>query len=334
MNRSSTGWPELPIAPAKARIAVRRVCAAEPVTREWFASRGYELSDFEWRSIEDWIDSVPRSRVAERHSSDDGTVRLLVDLGDDRVETVVMPVGAVCVSTQIGCAVGCRFCASGLDGLARNLSATEIVEQLIHARRERRVDRVVYMGMGEPTHNLTAVLDAVARMHRDAHIGPRRQTLSTVGATRVFDRLGEADVQPCLALSLHTTCAEKRRELLPRAYHDDSIESLVDGADAYGQRMGMPVQYEWTLLDGINDGDDELERLIELLEGRAGYVNFILWNEVDGLPFARPSRERAIAMVRALRKRGVVATIRNSSGADARAACGQLRGATRTSRTR
>lgn len=323
-------WTELALAPPKARIVLRRVCAGEPVVRTDFAARGYELSEQEWCEAERWCGVVPVSRVAERHKAEDGTIRLVLRAPDGGlVETVVMPVGAVCVSTQVGCAVGCRFCASGRFGLERNLSSNEILEQVVHARRERRIDRVVYMGMGEPSHNLDGVLDAIARVHRDARIGPRRQTFSTVGSRRVFARLTDAEVKPCLALSLHTTDPVKRRELLPRAYHEDTIEELVAAADDYGETMGMPVQFEWTVLAGINDGDDEVERLLELLAGRRGYVNFILWNEVEGLPFQAPSRDRVVDMVRALRREGVLATIRYSSGADANAACGQLRGAAR-----
>jgi 23S rRNA (adenine2503-C2)-methyltransferase len=185
------------------------------------------------------------------------------------------------------------------------------------------IDRIVYMGMGEPTHNLDAVLVAAARLKHETQIGPRRQTLSTVGSVRAFARMHEAPVRPCLALSLHTADEALRRELLPRAGRDP-LRELVAAADAYGRAVGTPVQFEWTLLAGVNDGDADADRLCELLRGVRGYVNFIVWNPVAGLPFAAPPRERTVALVRRVKQNGILATIRDSSGPDADAACGQL----------
>ena len=235
-----------------------------------------------------------------------------------------MPVGACCVSSQVGCAVGCKFCASGLFGVERHLSVDEIVEQVVHARRQMPIDRVVYMGMGEPSHNLDNVLAAVARIQDELMISPRRQTLSTVGGVKPLEKMRAAEVRPCLALSLHTADEAKRGELLPRA-HKDPLCDIVAAADAYGRDVGTPIQIEWTLLHGINDSEEDIEKLCDLLQGVRGYVNFIVYNPVDGLSFEAPSRARIVAMVKAVKARGILAKIRDSSGPDAQAACGQLR---------
>jgi 23S rRNA (adenine2503-C2)-methyltransferase len=252
-------------------------------------------------------------------------VRLVVRLADGELaETVAMPVKAVCVSTQVGCAVGCRFCASGMKGLKRNLTAAEIVEQVIHARREMRIDRVVYMGMGEPSHNVANVLDATAMLARDAGIGPGKQTFSTVGSARAFQALSAAAVKPCLALSLHSADEAIRRDLLPHAAKE-SVAELVAGAAAYSRHQGKPLLVEWALLAGVNDRDEDADALAGLLQGVRACVNFIRWNAVDGLPFAPTTLERAVAMRERVKSHGVLATIRASTGNDVDAACGQLR---------
>jgi len=311
--------------PRKAALAARQVCAGRVPMREQFDVAGITLSPAERTALAAWIDGGLRTRIVDEVQAADGTVRLVLGLHDGRrIETVVMPVGAVCVSSQVGCAVGCRFCASGLFGVERHLDADEIVEQVIHARRRRAIDRVVFMGMGEPTHNLDAVLGAIAQIREFAGIGARRQTLSTVGSVRALERLAAAPVRPCLALSLHTADEAKRQELLPRAAKEP-LRDLVAAADAYGRAIGIPVQFEWTLLDGVNDSEEDADRLCALLRDVRGYVNFIVWNPVAGLPFAAPPRERIVALVRRVKANGILATIRDSSGPDADAACGQLR---------
>jgi 23S rRNA (adenine2503-C2)-methyltransferase len=314
----------------KAVLARRFVGEGRLPTPADFHRQGYSLSRDEAARLAAFLDNGLSTRVVEQVRSADGTVRLGLGLRDGRrVETVAMPVGAACVSTQVGCAVGCRFCASGLYGVERNLDDEEIVEQVVHARRAMPIDRVVYMGMGEPTHNLDAVLVAAARLKHEIQIGPRRQTLSTVGSVRALARMREAPVRPCLALSLHTADEEQRRELLPRA-GKDPLRDLVAAADAYGRAVGTPVQFEWTLLAGVNDRDADADRLCELLRGVRGYLNFIVWNPVAGLPFAAPPRERIVALVRRVKHNGILATIRDSTGVDAGAACGQLCLAART----
>lgn len=309
----------------KARLARRLVATGRDATFEEFDRAGLTLSRSELAALQEWLAHGLTTTVSQQHRSADGTVKLRLGLRDGRqIETVAMPVGAVCVSTQVGCAVGCRFCASGLFGVERNLTTDEIVEQVVHARRLMRIDRVVFMGMGEPSHNLEAVLAAVQRIKDEALVSPRRQTLSTVGSVRAFERMANAPVRPCLAVSLHLADDARRAELLPRA-HRDPLADLVAAADAYGRGMRTPVQFEWTLLAGINDGEEDIERLCDLLRGVRGYVNFIVYNPVDGLPFSAPPRERIVEIVRAVKERDILATIRDSSGVDAEAACGQLR---------
>ncbi|MBL9075863.1 MAG: radical SAM protein [Planctomycetes bacterium] len=310
---------------AKALLARRIVAAGGTPEPAQFDKQGLRLTATEAVALREWLANGLATRVVDEVRAADGTVKLLLGLHDGKkVETVAMPVGACCVSTQVGCAVGCRFCASGLFGVERHLSSDEIVEQVVHARRVMRIDRVVFMGMGEPSHNLDNVMAAVGRIRHEVLISPRRQTFSTVGGVRALERMRSFPVRPCLALSLHTADESRRRELLPNA-HKDPLRDIVAAADAYGRDVGTPVQFEWTLLDGVNDGERDVDQLCELLRDVRGYVNFIVYNPVDGLPFAAPPRDRIVAMVRAVKARGILATIRDSSGPDAQAACGQLR---------
>lgn len=309
----------------KGLLARRLVAAGRTPTRFDFDKQGLRLSPDEETLLQRWLAAGLVTRVDKETRAKDGTVKLLLALRDGKkVETVAMPIGACCVSTQVGCAVGCRFCASGLFGVERHLAVDEIVEQVVHARRHMRIDRIVFMGMGEPSHNLDNVMAAVARIHEEALISPKRQTFSTVGGVKPLARMREFAVKPCLALSLHSANEQTRRELLPRA-HKDPLPDIVAAAAAYADDVGTPIQFEWTMLAGINDSDQDVEELCALLQGVRGYVNFIVYNPVDGLPFRAPSRERIVAMVRAVKARGILATIRDSSGPDAEAACGQLR---------
>ena len=310
---------------AKALLARRLVAAGRTPTPFEFDRQGLRLAADEQAILQQWLDQGLVTRVAKESRAADGTVKLLLELRDGKkVETVAMPIGACCVSTQVGCAVGCRFCASGLFGVERNLSSDEIVEQIVHARRVMRIDRIVFMGMGEPSHNLDAVMTAVARIRDEVLISPKKQTFSTVGGVKPLERMRGFVVKPCLAWSLHSANEQKRRELLPRA-HKDPLPEIAAAADAYARDVGTPVQIEWTMLAGINDGDQDVDELCALLQGVRCYVNFIVYNRVDGLPFAAPARERIIELVRAVKARGILATIRDSSGPDAEAACGQLR---------
>jgi len=264
------------------------------------------------------------ARLHSAHPAEDGE-RLLLRLVDGRtVESVLLPRHGLCVSTQVGCAVGCGFCMTGRDGLLRQLGSAEIVAQVVLARQRRRVDKVVFMGMGEPAHNLEAVLEAIDLLGTAGGIGHKNLVFSTVGDGRVFERLPQGRVKPALALSLHSTCAERRAQLLPRAPRIDPA-ALVDEAARYAHRTGYPLQVQWTLLDGVNDGDDEVEGLVRLLSGKRAVLNLIPYNRIDGVPFRRPTAERAAALARTLHRRGVLTKLRRSAAQQVDGGCGQLR---------
>lgn len=259
------------------------------------------------------------------HPAEDGAERLLVRLADGQaVESVLLPRDGLCVSSQVGCAVGCRFCMTGQEGLVRQLSAAEMVAQVALARQRRSVKKVVFMGMGEPAHNLDEVLAAIEFLGTLGNIGHKSLVFSTVGDPRVFERLPLERVKPALALSLHTTKAALRQELLPRAPRM-SPEEIVEAGERYARATGYPIQYQWTLLEGVNDGDDELDGIVRLLAGKYGVLNVIPFNAAEGLPFRRPDWERIAAMSRTLNRRGVFTRLRRSAAQDVDGGCGQLR---------
>ena len=307
----------------------------ERVLRVWAQAKAQDsgrrrLQDFMPRALRDALPALAQelsmlATLASEHVGKDGSARLLVTLRDGQsVEAVLLPRAGLCVSTQIGCAVGCVFCMTGKSGLLRQLGSAEIVAQVALARTKRLVKKVVFMGMGEPAHNLDAVLEAIELLGTGGAIGHKNLVFSTVGDARVFERLPLGRVKPALALSLHTTKAALRAELLPRAPRFDPAE-LVELGERYARTTGYPIQYQWTLLAGINDGDDEVEGIARLLTGRYALMNLIPYNSVEGLPYARPSWERAAEMARALHRRGILTKLRQSAGQDVDAGCGQLR---------
>ena len=265
------------------------------------------------------------ARLQATHQGQDGSARLLVELADGQtVESVLLPRDGLCVSTQLGCAVGCLFCMTGRDGLLRQLGSAEIVAQVVLARRLRTVKKLVFMGMGEPAHNLDNVLEAIDLLGTAGAIGHKNLVFSTVGDRRVFERLPRGLVKPALALSLHTTNAELRAKLLPRAPRIDP-EELIELGEIYARATGYPIQYQWTLLEGVNDSDEEMERLVSLLTGKYAMMNFIPYNAINGLEFKRPSWERAAQLAGYLHQHGIVSRLRDSAGQDIDGGCGQLR---------
>lgn len=300
-------WPDLDASPSGRRpLPPKRVLDALPQIR---------------------LELEAAARIRSRHpGSDPESERLLVTLDDGQtIESVLLPRRGVCVSTQMGCAVGCVFCMTGRGGLVRQLTDLEIAAQAAIARRLRpATKKVVFMGMGEPSHNLKNVLSAVRFLARYGDFGHKDLVISTVGDERLFDALNASDVRPALAVSLHTVEDEKRRRLLPRGCRM-TVAELVAAAEAWGRTSGYPVQYEWTLMEGVNDGADEIDALGRLLAGHYAMVNFIPVNAVEGSGFRRPEREHAAALVRRLRAQGVVATLRDSAAQDVDGGCGQLR---------
>ncbi len=265
------------------------------------------------------------AQLHSEHPAGDDVARLLVKLHDGQmVESVLLPRGGLCISTQVGCAVGCVFCMSGRNGLLRQLGSAEIVAQVVLARRRRSVNKVVFMGMGEPAHNLDNVLDAIHLLGTEGNICHKNLVFSTVGDLRVFERLPLEKVKPALALSLHTTDAILRKKLLPNAPLI-AIEELVERSETYARATHYPVQYQWTLIEGVNDSIAEIERIAQLLKGKYAVLNFIPFNAVDGLDYRRPSSERISAMVQTLKQHGILARIRDSAGQEIEGACGQLR---------
>jgi 23S rRNA (adenine2503-C2)-methyltransferase len=263
--------------------------------------------------------------LRSEHPAQDGSARLLVELADGQaIESVLLPRDGLCVSSQVGCAVGCVFCMTGREGLIRQLESAEIVAQVALARSMRPVKKVVFMGMGEPAHNLDNVMEAIDLLGTVGNIGHKNLVFSTVGDPRVFERLPAGRVKPALALSLHTTRADLRAKLLPRAPRIDPAE-LVEQGERYARATGYPVQYQWTLLEGINDNAEELDGIVRLLKGKYAVMNMIPYNTVADLPWRRPSWERAAEIARSLHRRGVLTKLRQSAGQDVEGGCGQLR---------
>ena len=180
------------------------------------------------------------------------------------------------------------------------------------------------MGMGEPAHNLDNVMEAIDLLGTAGNVGHKNLVFSTVGDARVFERLAQGRVKPALALSLHTTKADLRAMLLPRAPRIDPAD-LVEAGERYARTTGYPIQYQWTLLAGINDGADEFEGIVRLLKGKYAIMNMIAYNPVDGLQFHRLSLERAAEIARTLHRQGVLTKLRQSAGQDVDGGCGQLR---------
>ena len=265
------------------------------------------------------------ARFSTEHPGADGSSRLLVELADRQmVESVLLPRDGLCISSQVGCAVGCTFCMTGKSGLLRQLSSAEMVAQVVLGRRRRAVKKVVFMGMGEPAHNLDNVLEAIDLLGTEGGIGHRNLVFSTVGDPRVFERLPQQRVRPALALSLHTTDAELRQRLLPRAPRIDP-ERLMELGEAYARTIDYPIQYQWTLLRGINDSQAELDNILRLFKGKFAVLNLIPYNSLEADEYQRPDGERIVEIVRYLHSRGVLTKVRNSAGQDVDGGCGQLR---------
>jgi len=273
--------------------------------------------------------------IERRWDSADGTRRYLLRLDDGRtVECVLMPEGArstVCVSTQVGCPLGCRFCLTAQMGFERNLTAGEIVAQVLLLARLHRLDpgqsrlNVVLMGQGEPLLNLENVLKATRLLTDPAGFGlsPRRITLSTVGLIPMIRRLAAAQIRPKLAVSLHATRQQDRLRLVPAA-RNHPLEELIRACRAYPLRPWERLTFEYVLLKDVNDSEADARRLVGLLGPLKAKVNLIPLNPGPGIPYSPPEPERVLAFQRIVR-RALPCFLRKPRGQDIFAACGQLR---------
>jgi 23S rRNA (adenine2503-C2)-methyltransferase len=323
----------------------------------WVAERGYpryharqvfrwvfdrRAEDFERMSdlpkalraalAEEW--AVFGTQVAYRHTSPDGTDKLLLTCADGRrIECVLMAEDdrrTVCLSTQVGCGMGCVFCASGLKGVERNLTKAEVVEQVVRLRNllppEERLTNLVVMGMGESLanlDNLIAALDLICSPE-GLGLGQRRVTISTVGLPEKMKKLAALDRQYHLAVSLHGATEEVRNQLVP-INEKVGLNAVIEAADAYFHRSGRQVTFEYVLLRGLNDRPDDAHALGRLLARRKAHVNLIPYNPVEGLPYQRPDPEAVRRFVEIIRGHGVSVSVRKTKGREIDAACGQLR---------
>jgi 23S rRNA (adenine2503-C2)-methyltransferase len=278
--------------------------------------------------------SVELPEIERRTPSQDGSHKLVLRYADGaRVQAVLMPDGdrlTLCVSTQVGCGFGCAFCYTGTMGLERNLSAGEIVAQVMVARQGlapgARITHVVYMGMGEPLANYSATVKSL-RLLTDPHafgFSPRRITISTVGLVSGIERLARESLKVNLAISLHATSNEIRDRIMP-VNRGFAIEELLAACRRFPLPFRQRMTFEYVLLDGINDSVEDARRLVKLLKGIRGKINLIPFNDWEGSSFSRPPLPRILAFQAVLLEHGITATIRWSKGEDIGAACGQLR---------
>lgn len=327
-------------------VGFKRSHAAR-LLRAFYAAGGGEFDTTPLRLPQGLIDSLQgeapshASTLAVRQVAGDGTTKLLLRLHDGRtVETVMMPDYrgervAGCVSSQVGCAMGCDFCATTKTGFERNLTSGEIVEQFLALQREatavgRKLQTIVFMGMGEPLLNLDNVLAAVERMadNRFGALGWRQITVSTVGIVPGIDALTATGLNFHLAVSLHAPDDATRAKLLPMGKRFP-IADILAAADRFQASRGRPVTIQYCLLDGVNDSPEHAQTLADVLGTRRMHVNLLRYNptgiSLRGLAYLPTPLEKAEAFAEILRARGLVAHFRRSRGPDIDAACGQLR---------
>lgn len=331
----------------------------EPL-RAWLAERGFPayragqirnwLFERRAESFDDMTDLPKdlRRQLAEsftlwtaqivRHSqAEDGTEKLLLQLADGgRIECVLLRDGerrTICISSQVGCAMGCVFCASGLDGVDRNLTSGEIVEQMLRLQRllppEERLSHIVVMGMGEPLANLDRLLPALdeASDPKGLGISHRRITISTVGLPPGIDRLAERGAKYALAVSLHAPNDDLRDELV-KVNKSIGLEKILAAADRYFEASGRRLTFEYVLLDGRNDQPAHAKELARRLAGRLALINLIPYNPVAGLPYGTPSAHAVRTFRTILEDAGLNVQVRERKGDEINAACGQLRRST------
>jgi len=274
------------------------------------------------------------STVVAQQESRDSTIKRLLRWPDGATsECVLIPDDdrrTACISTQVGCPVGCVFCASGVGGMQRQLTAGQIVEQAMRIRElcepSNRLSNVVFMGLGEPLANYAATIHAIRTINAEwgMGIGARKITVSTVGLPTQMQRLADEKIQITLALSLHAPTDELRKQLIPWAERV-TIDSLVDAANYYFEKTGREITLEYILLADVNDSREQALALAATAKRMRSNVNLIAYNPVKGLPYARPADDTVVRFLETLRARGVNAHVRTSRGLDIDGACGQLR---------
>ena len=275
---------------------------------------------------------LPVEMLERQESSLDGTNKFLFMLHDQNVvESVLMRYkhgNSICISSQVGCRMGCRFCASTIGGLVRNLSPSEMLGQVYAIQRitGERVSNVVIMGTGEPLDNYENFLRFIRLLtdEHGLHISQRNVTVSTCGIVPKMLELAEEDLQISLALSLHGTTQEKRRELMPVA-NKYGLQDVLHACDEYFEKTGRRITFEYSLVHGVNDTDEDAAELVRILKPRNCHLNLIPVNPVRERSFVRPSRKNALNFKNKLEKSGINVTIRREMGADIDGACGQLR---------
>ncbi|WP_435011364.1 23S rRNA (adenine(2503)-C(2))-methyltransferase RlmN [Tundrisphaera lichenicola] len=278
--------------------------------------------------------TVFSTRIATHNIAPDGTDKLLLECTDGRrIECVLMAEQdrrTVCISTQVGCGMGCVFCASGLKGVERNLTKGEIVEQIVRLRNllppDERLTNLVVMGMGESLANLDNLIPALDWIcaPQGLGMGQRRVTISTVGLPEKMRKLAAMERSYNLAVSLHAPTERLRDELVP-INAKVGLRAVVDAADEYFRRSGRRVTFEYVMLRGINDGLAEARALADLLEAKKSHANLIPYNPVPGLPYERPSADAVRRFEAVLKARGLSVSVRKTKGREIDAACGQLR---------
>lgn len=272
--------------------------------------------------------------VVKHQIAKDRTEKILIRLNDgEHVECVLMREtsrNTVCISTQVGCAMGCVFCASGMQGLKRNLSTAEILQQLLLADRlqdaDEKITNIVVMGIGEPLANLQGLLPALKAVQSEESLGlgARRITISTVGLPKKIRELADLGIQYNLAISLHAPNNPLRTQIVP-TNKNIGIDEILSAADEFFDKTGRRVTFEYVMLSGVNDSAEHARQLARLLKGRTAHVNLIPMNSVEPLEFSEPSQVAKDTFVAILEQAGVPATIRKRKGEDIDAACGQLR---------
>ncbi len=275
-----------------------------------------------------------RTRIAHHSAATDGTEKLLVDLQPgQQIECVLLRDGvrrSICISSQVGCAMGCVFCASGLDGVERNLTAGEIVEQMLLLARllppEERLSHIVVMGMGEPLANVDNLLVALGEASSPEGLGisPRRITISTVGLPAAIHKLADRGCKYNLAVSLHAPNDELRNQLVP-VNRKIGLQEILAAADRYFETSGRRLTFEYVLLAELNDRPEHAQQLAGLLRGRPAMLNVIPYNPVAGLPYSTPTANAQRQFLQILEQRGVNVQVRQRKGDKIDAACGQLR---------